>query len=111
MRRPGANEFRAALRAVRRSLGGRSGLKRRLLELVSSVSVVIPVKDGERYLEELLEALRREHAEEILVIDSGSRDRSLEIARAAGVELLEIGPASSATGAPATSAPNGRAAS
>ena len=30
---------------------------------------------------------------EILVIDSGSRDRSREIARAAGVELLEIEPA------------------
>ncbi len=64
-----------------------------------TVSVVIPVKDGERYLEELLEALRREGAEEILVIDCGSRDRSLEIARAAGVELLEIDPSSFAHGA------------
>ena len=44
----------------------------------------------------------------MLVIDSGSRDRSLEIARAAGVELLEIDPASSATAAPATSAPSAR---
>jgi O-antigen biosynthesis protein len=59
---------------------------------VSAVSVVIPVKDGERYLEELLKALRREGVEEILVIDSGSRDGSLEIARAADVELLEIEP-------------------
>jgi GT2 family glycosyltransferase/glycosyltransferase involved in cell wall biosynthesis len=58
---------------------------------VSRVSVVIPVKDGERYLAELLDALAREGADEVLVIDSGSRDRSLEIARAAdGVELLEI---------------------
>ncbi len=57
-----------------------------------SVSVVIPVKGGERYLEELLGALQREGVEEILVIDSGSRDRSLEIARAAGVGLLEIAP-------------------
>jgi glycosyltransferase involved in cell wall biosynthesis/GT2 family glycosyltransferase len=57
-----------------------------------SVSVVIPVKDGERYLGELLDALAREGADEVLVIDSGSRDRSCEIARAAGVELLEIGP-------------------
>jgi glycosyltransferase involved in cell wall biosynthesis len=57
-----------------------------------SVSVVVPVKDGERYLEELLDALAREGVDEILVIDSGSRDRSLEIARAAGVELLEIEP-------------------
>ncbi len=60
---------------------------------MKSVSAVIPVKDGERYLQELLAALRREGVDEILVIDSGSRDRSLEIARAAGVELLEIDPA------------------
>jgi O-antigen biosynthesis protein len=57
---------------------------------VSAVSVVVPVKDGERYLEELLEALAREGVEETLVIDSGSRDRSREIARAAGAEVLEI---------------------
>jgi len=55
-------------------------------------SVVIPVKDGERYLEELLDALARERPHEILVIDSGSHDRSREIARSAGVELLEIDP-------------------
>jgi len=60
---------------------------------VSRVSVVIPVKDGERYLAELLDALARESADEVLVIDSGSSDRSLEIARAApGVTLLEIPP-------------------
>jgi O-antigen biosynthesis protein len=59
---------------------------------VSTVSVVIPVKDGERYLEELLDALAREGVEETLVIDSGSRDRSCQIARRAGVELLEITP-------------------
>ncbi|MFI4989742.1 MAG: glycosyltransferase [Solirubrobacterales bacterium] len=57
-----------------------------------SVSVVIPVKDGERYLAELLDALTREGVEETLVIDSGSRDRSLEIARAAGARVLEIAP-------------------
>ncbi len=56
------------------------------------VSVVIPVKDGERYLQELLEALAAEGVDETLVIDSGSRDRSLAIARAAGVELIEIAP-------------------
>jgi glycosyltransferase involved in cell wall biosynthesis/GT2 family glycosyltransferase len=57
---------------------------------VSAVSVVIPVKDGERFLEELLDALAREGVQETLVIDSGSRDRSREIARSAGVQLLEI---------------------
>lgn len=60
---------------------------------MTRISVVIPVKDGERYLKELLDALAREGADEVLVIDSGSTDRSLEIARAAaGVELLEISP-------------------
>jgi GT2 family glycosyltransferase/glycosyltransferase involved in cell wall biosynthesis len=57
---------------------------------VSSVTAVIPVKDGERYLAELLAALQREGVEEVIVVDSGSTDRSLEIARAAGVEPLEI---------------------
>ncbi len=79
---------------------------------MTSVAVVIPVKDGERYLQELLDALAREGVEEVLVIDSGSRDRSREIARAAGVELLEDRrPSSSRTDAPATSAPNGPPAS
>jgi glycosyltransferase involved in cell wall biosynthesis len=59
---------------------------------VKSVSAVIPVKDGDHYLEELLDALAREGVGEVLVIDSGSRDRSREIARAARVELLEIEP-------------------
>jgi O-antigen biosynthesis protein len=65
----------------------------------ASVSVVIPVKDGERYLEELLDALAREGIQETLVIDSGSRDRSREIARSAGVTLLEIAPQEFAHGA------------
>jgi glycosyltransferase involved in cell wall biosynthesis len=56
------------------------------------VSVVIPVKDGERYLQELLDALATEQPDEVLVIDSGSTDRSLEIALAAGVQLLELDP-------------------
>jgi rhamnosyltransferase len=60
---------------------------------VSGVSVVLPVKDGERYLREVLDAVVREGAEEILVIDSGSRDRSVQIARSAGVRVLEIDPA------------------
>jgi rhamnosyltransferase len=59
---------------------------------MSTISVVIPVKDGERYLPELLDSLAREGVDETLVIDSGSRDRSLEIVRSVGVELLEIEP-------------------
>src|SRR5205085_4922348 len=56
-------------------------------------SVVIPVLNGERYLEEILEALARESVDETLVIDSGSSDRSVAIARSAGASVLEILPA------------------
>ena len=55
---------------------------------------MIPVKDGARYLEEALAAVVAEGPDEILVIDSGSRDGSVEVARAAGVEVLEIPPES-----------------
>jgi glycosyltransferase involved in cell wall biosynthesis/GT2 family glycosyltransferase len=60
---------------------------------VTSVSVVIPVKDGARYLGEVLDALAREAPDEVLVIDSGSADGSPAIARAAGATLIEIPPA------------------
>jgi O-antigen biosynthesis protein len=56
-------------------------------------SVVIPVLDGARYLPELLAALEREAPSEVLVIDSGSTDDSVEIARDAGVRVIEIPPA------------------
>lgn len=59
---------------------------------MSSFSVVIPVRDGERYLGEVLAALAREGPDEVLVVDSGSRDGSVEIARRAGAEILEIEP-------------------
>ena len=58
--------------------------------MTASVSVVIPVKDGEERLEEVLAAVRSQGDLELIVIDSGSRDRSREIARSAGAELLEI---------------------
>ncbi|MGB2711562.1 MAG: glycosyltransferase, partial [Conexibacter sp.] len=59
---------------------------------MSRVSVVIPVKDGERYLGELLDALAHEDADEVLVIDSGSRDGSCALAAAAGATVLQIAP-------------------
>jgi O-antigen biosynthesis protein len=59
---------------------------------VSGVSVAIPVKNGERYLEELLAAVAAQDADEVLIIDSGSQDRSVEIATSAGVTLLQISP-------------------
>ncbi|HEY5198063.1 MAG TPA: glycosyltransferase [Solirubrobacteraceae bacterium] len=57
-----------------------------------SACAVIPVKDGERHLAELLDALAREGVDETLVIDSGSTDRSPEIARSAGARVIRIDP-------------------
>ena len=56
------------------------------------ITVVIPVKDGARFLGEVLDALAREGVDEVLVIDSGSTDGSLRMARAAGATVLEIAP-------------------
>jgi len=61
--------------------------------MTATVSVVVPVKDGERFLAELLDALASERVDEVLVIDSGSRDRSLAIAHDAGARVVEIEPA------------------
>jgi glycosyltransferase involved in cell wall biosynthesis len=60
-----------------------------------TVSVAIPVLDGERLLGEVLSAVFAQRVDdnlEVLVIDSGSSDRSVEIARAAGARVLEIPP-------------------
>lgn len=65
---------------------------------VSSVSVVVPVKDGARYLPELLDAVFAqaaalpEVAVDVLVIDSGSTDDSVAIARAAGAAVVDLAP-------------------
>lgn len=58
-----------------------------------AVSVVIPVLNGAEHLEEIFDALAaQEFGEqiEVLVIDSGSTDGSVEIARAADVRVIEI---------------------
>jgi glycosyltransferase involved in cell wall biosynthesis len=63
--------------------------------VISTVSVVVLVKDGARYLDELLVAVAAQRIAakiEVLVIDSGSRDRSVEIARTHGARVLEISP-------------------
>lgn len=49
------------------------------------ISAVIIVKDGERHLAAVLAAVRG--CAETLVLDSGSTDRTLEIARAAGARI------------------------
>lgn len=58
-----------------------------------TVTVAIPVLDGGRYLDEVLSAVRSqrlEHDVELLVVDSGSSDGSVEIARGHGARLYEI---------------------
>jgi glycosyltransferase involved in cell wall biosynthesis/GT2 family glycosyltransferase len=57
------------------------------------VSVVVPVKDGARFLPEQLAALASEGVDEVLVVDSGSVDGSAEIAAAAGARVISIAPA------------------
>ena len=44
---------------------------------MATTAVVIPVKDGARWLAEVLEAVAREQPDEVLVIDSGSADGSV----------------------------------
>lgn len=75
-------------------------------------SVIVRCKDEEKFLERALTSLRRQTVEpEIVVVDSGSTDRSLEIAKRWCDKLIEI-PAASFTfghslnvGAEASSAP------
>src|SRR3989442_14761872 len=59
------------------------------------VSVIVPVKDGARYLAEVLDMVARQRIDgevETLVVDSGSSDGSLELAREAGARVIEVAP-------------------
>ena len=60
------------------------------------ISVVIPVKDGGAGLVRCLDALARQVVDaevETVVVDSGSRDASVEVARSRGARVHEIPPA------------------
>ncbi|MBO9534581.1 MAG: glycosyltransferase [Solirubrobacteraceae bacterium] len=57
-----------------------------------TVSVVVPVKDGGPLLAELLVAVAEQGPEEVLVVDSGSRDGSADVARRHGATVVEIDP-------------------
>ena len=57
------------------------------------ISVVIPVKDGGADLGRCLDAIGRqvvEHEVEVVIVDSGSRDGSAELARSRGARVHEI---------------------
>ena len=58
-----------------------------------TITVILPVKDGGRWLPDLLAVVGSQQIEsdvEILVVDSGSTDRSTAIARERGARLIEI---------------------
>ena len=60
---------------------------------MSVVTVAIPVLNGARHLDEVLEAVRAQRIDrelEILIVDSGSTDGSVEIARRHGAVVHEI---------------------
>jgi glycosyltransferase involved in cell wall biosynthesis len=60
---------------------------------IASDTIAIPVLNGAAYLDEVLRAVRRQHVEipvEVLIIDSGSTDGSVEIARRHGARVIEI---------------------
>jgi glycosyltransferase involved in cell wall biosynthesis len=61
------------------------------------VTVALPIRNGERYLDEVLGAVRRQRVDrelELLIVDSGSTDRTLDIARMHGARIHEIPPES-----------------
>jgi rhamnosyltransferase len=61
--------------------------------MAADVTVAIPVLNGARYLDEVLEAVRAQRIDrevELLIVDSGSTDGSLEIAEAHGARIHRI---------------------
>jgi rhamnosyltransferase len=60
----------------------------------ATVSVLLVTKNGERYLDEVLSAVKSQKGDaavaEIIAVDSGSRDRSLEILHRHRVRVVQI---------------------
>jgi Glycosyl transferase family 2 len=53
------------------------------------ISIIIPTLNEERFLPPLLDAIRQQEADcEVIVVDGGSQDRTLEIARDHGVRTI-----------------------
>jgi glycosyltransferase involved in cell wall biosynthesis len=53
------------------------------------IDVIIPALDEERALPPLLEELRAQTVRRVIVVDNGSRDRTAQVARAAGARVVE----------------------
>lgn len=64
-----------------------------MLPVAPSLSIVLPVLDEAERLPRLLEQLvpARERGAEVVVVDGGSRDRSVALAEAAGVRVIRTG--------------------
>ncbi len=61
------------------------------------ISVVIPVKNGEAWIESCLNAIQAQtlyHKTEVVIIDSGSTDRTIELLSKYNVKLIQIAPES-----------------
>ncbi len=57
------------------------------------VTVGLPIRNGERYLDEVLGAVREQKVDrevELLIVDSGSTDRTIEIAESHGARVHRI---------------------
>ncbi len=52
------------------------------------VSVIIPVRNEERTIAAVLDALRTEAVDEVIVVDGASEDRTVDIARSHGVRVI-----------------------
>lgn len=64
--------------------------------MTPEVSIVVPTRNGASTLPALLHAIASQHdraARELIVVDSGSTDGTLELARAAADHVIEIAPA------------------
>jgi len=59
-----------------------------------TVSILIPTKNGARYLAEVLDGVRKQQGDfqlhEIIAVDSGSRDGTVQILRQHGVTVVQI---------------------
>jgi rhamnosyltransferase len=63
---------------------------------ISAVSILIPTKNGAKYLAEVLDGVRKQQGDfrlqEIIAVDSGSRDETVQILKQYGVTVVQIPP-------------------